>query len=451
MADERQSGALQLAAGAARTVQAAAKAGKTVSGAAKGAAAGGPYGAAAMAIWENRQLVVKIAAAAAFLLALPVLYIMMLPSLIFGGLAASAEGILNDNAAIYANIEDVTRRVGEAIDSARMAVLARIDTEIQKLAEGTEHETIDDFDATALFDTALLISQYCAFKDNYEEISTDDLIAIIEMQKENLFLFEMTQQEKPIQIKVLRDVKRTVTEYIDGLILDDRGQYRMGKIAVIKEAWIKEEVEEIQTVMVATFTVRFVGADYFANEVFKLDEEKTVYANELAQNLAIFLGDFYDENVPSNGTHGSIANMIKDDNSVYTGGEFAAPAAGWKPLVTSEFGNRTHPVTGEINSFHSGIDIGLAEGTEVRAAADGTVLFVKKMSTGYVWHLAINHGGKLVTLYAHLSKILVTEGQEVHKGDPIAESGDTGRTTGPHLHFEVIVDGKPIEPRGYIK
>jgi len=222
-------------------------------------------------------------------------------------------------------------------------------------------------------------------------------------------------------------------------------------ILLIKEAWVKEEVEETQNVTVATFTVKFVGADYFANEMFGLDEEKTAYANELALNLAIFLGDFYDENVPSNGTHGSIANLIKDDNSVYTGGEFAAPVAGWKPLVTSEFGSRTHPITGEVNSFHSGIDIGLEEGTEVCAVADGTVLFVKKMSKGYGWHLAINHGGKVVTLYAHLSKILVEEGQEVFKGVPIAESGDTGGSTGPHLHFEVIVDGKPVEPKGYIK
>ena len=237
--------------------------------------------------------------------------------------------------------------------------------------------------ATALFDVSLLISRYCAFKDNYEEISTDDLISIIEKHKEELFRFEMKQVEKPFQVKVLRDVQKTVTEYIDGLILDDRGQYRMGKIAVIKESWVKEEVEETQTVMVATFTVTFVGADYFANEVFKLDEEKTAYANDLAQNLAIFLGDFYDENVPSNGTHGSITNLIEDDNSIYAGGEFAAPVAGWKPLVTSEFGNRTHPVTGEVNSFHSGIDIGLDEGTEVCAAADGTVLFVKKMRWFY--------------------------------------------------------------------
>ena len=231
---------------------------------------------------------------------------------------------------------------------------------------------------------------------------------------------------------MLRDVKKTITEYIDGLILDDQGQYRTGKIPVIKEAWVREEVEETRTVMVATFMVKFVGADYFANEVFQLDEEKTAYANDLAQNLALFLSDFYDENVPSNGTHGSIANLLKDDNSIYAGGDFAAPVAGWKDLVTSEFGNRTHPVTGEVNSFHSGIDIGLGEGTEVCTAADGTVLFVKKMSTGYGWHLAINHGGKLVTLYAHLSKIFVEEGQEVHKGEPIAESGATGRVTGPH-------------------
>ena len=257
MAD--QSSALQNAAGAANT---AVKVGKAVSAAAKGAATAGPYGAAAMAVWENRQLVAKIVAVASFLLALPVLYIMMLPSLIFGGLAASAEGlpILNDNAAIYANIEDVSRCVGEVIDSAHMVVLAKIDAEIQKLATDLQHETVDDFDASALFDTSLLISQYCAYKDNYEEISADDLIDIIDKHKEELFVFEMTRQEKPFNVKVLKDVKKTVTEYIDSLVLDDQGQYRMGKVAVLKETWVKEEVEETRTVMVATFMVR-IAAD----------------------------------------------------------------------------------------------------------------------------------------------------------------------------------------------
>ena len=94
--------------------------------------------------------------------------------------------------------------------------------------------------------------------------------------------------------------------------------------------------------------------------------------------------------------------------------------------------------------------MGVPLGTPVRAVKDGRVLFVRYKQTGYGYHLAIAHGGGLVPLYAHCSEILVTEGQEVKAGDVIAKSGSTGRSTGPHLHLEVIQGGVPQNPRNYL-
>ncbi|MCI8654122.1 MAG: M23 family metallopeptidase, partial [Angelakisella sp.] len=84
------------------------------------------------------------------------------------------------------------------------------------------------------------------------------------------------------------------------------------------------------------------------------------------------------------------------------------------------------------------------------AVKDGRVLFVRYKQTGYGNHVAIDHGGGLVTLYAHCSEILVTEGQTVTAGETIAKSGSTGRSTGPHLHLEVIQGGVPQDPRNYL-
>ena len=81
---------------------------------------------------------------------------------------------------------------------------------------------------------------------------------------------------------------------------------------------------------------------------------------------------------------------------------------------------------------------------------DGKVLFVRFKQTGYGYHVTIDHGGGLVTLYGHCSEILVTEGQTVTAGQVIAKSGSTGRSTGPHLHLEVIRDGVPQNPRSYL-
>lgn len=135
----------------------------------------------------------------------------------------------------------------------------------------------------------------------------------------------------------------------------------------------------------------------------------------------------------------------------FIGGDFTSPlGSGWSSMVTSEFGYRYDPIRPTVTKFHSGIDLGAPKGTDIRAATGGTILFVRYKTTGYGYHLAIDHGGGIVTLYGHCSKILVTEGETVSQGDVIAQVGSTGKSTGNHLHFEVIVDGVPQNPRSYL-
>lgn len=129
---------------------------------------------------------------------------------------------------------------------------------------------------------------------------------------------------------------------------------------------------------------------------------------------------------------------------------FCSPIGeGWRSVVTSEFGWRSDPFTGK-GAGHSGIDLGMPKGTPVRAALPGTVNVVRYSTTGYGYHVMIDHGGGFVTLYGHCSKLLVTEGQQVQAGDVIAEVGSTGRSTGNHLHFEVRINGEKQNPRSYL-
>ena len=151
-----------------------------------------------------------------------------------------------------------------------------------------------------------------------------------------------------------------------------------------------------------------------------------------------------------NGTHDLIKELTKDSDVVPSPGGFVSPLdGGWRDKVTSEFGYRQNP-TGAGSEGHTGLDMAVPLGTEVRAVKDGRVLFVRYKQTGYGYHVAIDHGGGLVTMYAHCSEILVTEGQTVAAGEVIAKSGSTGRSTGPHLHLEVIQDGIPQNPRQYL-
>ena len=116
----------------------------------------------------------------------------------------------------------------------------------------------------------------------------------------------------------------------------------------------------------------------------------------------------------------------------------------WLSYISSYYGWRIHPITGEKN-YHKGIDIAVASGTEIMAGHDGTVTFAGN-SGDYGLVVVLDDGKGLVSKYAHCSELLVSAGQEVKQGDVIAKVGNTGNSTGPHLHLEIIKDGQYLNP-----
>lgn len=121
------------------------------------------------------------------------------------------------------------------------------------------------------------------------------------------------------------------------------------------------------------------------------------------------------------------------------------PAKGW---ITSGFGYRTSPFTG-VKRLHEGLDISNRIGTPVYAPADGTVIYASDRG-GYGKTLVINHGFGLTTRYGHMAEFVVKVGTKVKRGDRIGSLGNTGRSTGPHLHYEVRLNNIPQNPRRYI-
>ena len=119
-----------------------------------------------------------------------------------------------------------------------------------------------------------------------------------------------------------------------------------------------------------------------------------------------------------------------------------------KGIIESGYGNRLHPIYKKYQP-HTGVDIGGKKGNPIYAAASGTVIAAGK-SGGYGYMVDIDHGNGLVTRYAHCSKILVKKWQKVKVGEKIAEVGSTGVATGPHLHFEIVLNGEPIDPTIFI-
>jgi murein DD-endopeptidase MepM/ murein hydrolase activator NlpD len=117
--------------------------------------------------------------------------------------------------------------------------------------------------------------------------------------------------------------------------------------------------------------------------------------------------------------------------------------------ITGSFGERIDPFNGE-GAFHRGVDIGSTDGQPVVAPADGVVLFADFMG-GYGRAVILDHGHGITTRYGHLGNFAVTPGQHIHRGDTIGYVGESGRSTGPHLHYEVRINDTPVNPHKYLR
>lgn len=140
-----------------------------------------------------------------------------------------------------------------------------------------------------------------------------------------------------------------------------------------------------------------------------------------------------------------LCKFLESQKSMFACTPSIWPSKGW---ISSRFGYRISPFTNE-KEFHSALDISSRMGTPIISPSDGVVASVGK-SYGYGKTLTINHGYGLKTKYAHLDKSLVKKGETVKRGQQIALMGNTGRSTGPHLHYEVHLKGVPVNPLRYI-
>lgn len=259
MTDRREESGLQTAANAAHTAYGAVKTGKAIAAAAKGAAAG-PYGAAAGALWGARHHLGKALAVIIVILFLPILFILMLPSLIFGGLtsagtSSSGQPILNDNAAITENTNEIafsiTQILGEGIDD----VNARIAQDFNG-SRGDNYEIINPYEQGLLSNTNAFIGQYCAAKgQDWETISLADLEQLLRASKSDLYTFSRTSETRSTP--------------------DDP----------------YTEEDESGTELWYIYTIVYQGEAYFADQIFHLTDEQKELAEDYAQNLSLFLGD----------------------------------------------------------------------------------------------------------------------------------------------------------------
>jgi hypothetical protein len=338
------------------------------------------------------------------------------------------------------------------------SVLYLIDEEILLIPEDDEGRIIGLAGDNFMFNTTVILGMYAASRyDDVMSISLEDLRDALNEAEDDHELFSFVVEER-LEVRIVypdppppfESIQNPDTEEWEtpGWVFSDNvSDY-------VPEHWIFNEAieayeppppQEIE-VNVHDFVIVYIGEMVFA-EIFGIadDDRLMTFAHEYARNLMTLLTDT---------DIGAWFGIILEAGEV-DGFYSPFPNMDWE--ISSPFGWRTNPITGVGQEFHNGIDINKPIGTPIRAIADGYVIISQFSNSAGNW-IRIDHGyipgfGHVVSEYMHNSRNLVSVTnplQRVEAGSVIAEVGNTGRSTGAHLHLGIIVNGTHVNPVGFI-
>ena len=273
------------------------------------------------------------------------------------------------------------------------------------------------------------------------------------------FMYEqgaMTYQEMLLKSDSFVDFLNKA-EFIKKVSAYDRKMLEDYEEAKVQVRKAKEILEEEQTLLDETKEQLDKDQQAVSKLIKAKEEEIKAYDSDIANKEQLILeynNEIAAQNAEIEALEASIAaekKRLEEENKAartYDGGQFAWPAPSYT-RISDDYGDRIHPTLG-TKQFHNGIDLAAPNGSPILAAYDGTVVAASYSGTmgNYVM---INHGDGLLTIYMHASKLLVSQGQEVSRGQQIANIGSTGRSTGPHLHFGVRKNGAYVSPWNYIR
>ena len=213
----------------------------------------------------------------------------------------------------------------------------------------------------------------------------------------------------------------------------------------IKSSFLKKmfPIVALQIVSVAILAVTVLIIKFFFNNTFT--ELKNLHKEYLESETSVKEVIATEMNLSSK-EHLSVGSAVKTNASLFDN-KFALPLN--SGVISSNYGYRSDPFTLKTK-MHKGIDIAADYGTIIYAVADGEVSYVGFDEYGFGNYLSLKHSDTLKTVYGHCSEILVSVGDSVTKGQPIAKVGNSGVTTGSHLHFEIRIDGNCVNPLWYI-
>ncbi|MCK9858053.1 M23 family metallopeptidase [Paenibacillus sp. ATY16] len=218
------------------------------------------------------------------------------------------------------------------------------------------------------------------------------------------------------------------------------------------QALVEEKKANVETALGEVKTM-YTKLQKYKSELDEKEEEKEVLIANYNKEIEELEDISEDQEQQLLALAKKVSDLNKKKNAIkkpYSGGKLGMPLRS-SYRISSNFGYRIHPIT-HVRKLHTGIDFAVPQGTDVYAAEAGVVIVAQTWS-GYGNAIIIDHGNGLWTLYGHLRNggIMVEKGQTVKKGEKIGESGNTGNSTGPHLHFEVRKNQVAVDPAGYLK
>lgn len=361
-------------------------------------------------------------------------------------------GFASDNSKVYGltvqeKINNASKEKQEALDKIKSAEEKKDDI----VAESEALDREIDIVQTEIYEIDEIISEADAeIKEKEDEIAEheknieardEEFRQVLRSMDETsassyleLLLSSKSFSEFLAHIETINEITRHDTSIIDEMI-SLKNSVESAKSVIETKKSEQEEAREIASGRESDLQKKLDAKEALTKQLEQdIESYKKVYekARQEEENLKASLS----------------SSLSKTTDSVkYTGGKFCWPAPSYV-RISSPYGYRVHPIY-KTQKFHSGVDLAAPGGSNILAAADGVVV-MSGWNGGYGNCLVIDHGGGTSTLYGHASKLLVSKGAKVTKGQVIAKVGTTGNSTGNHLHFEVLINGKTTNPMPYI-
>lgn len=365
-----------------------------------------------------------------------------------------AEEVTNETKTNEQSLVDKQKEVADKIDTAN-----------------TKLEYVQSELSSTMLRVQELEDKVLDYKNQMTDLSSklDNLQTSIDTAKQELSVVENNYHEKEEQLRerVVAMYEAGETTYLDVLLSSKNivefisGYYLITEL-VEYDNELMEEVEkqkddveirkaklEKEEIEIRLLKSKREQTTVILQNTITMQENEVKKLNEQEQKLQKELSAYKLEQAQIQAAIQAATNNVGDLDIQYTGGTMLWPVAISGTCITSKFGYREHPIQG-VTRKHTGIDIGNATyGSPVVAAADGVVTYAGWLG-GYGNCVMVNHGNGLVTLYGHGQKIRTELHKQVKQGDLIMEVGSTGNSTGPHLHFEVRVNGTSVQPLNYV-